>query len=239
MSGGAQPRPTCNARIEFDVWAHHPYTSGGPTHHAASPDDVSLGDLPELRRLLDAGVRAQHVVSRGRARFWVTEFSWDTNPPDPLALPIRLQARWTAEALYRMWSAGVDLVTWNALRDGRYPEDPVQSGLWFRGATLVADRPKPTLAAFRFPFVAYRRRGGIFVWGRTPWGKAGPVRVEATGGEGWRLLTTLRGNRYGIFSRLVPTSSRPRFLRARLSSGATTLSFSLREPPDRQVRPFG
>ena len=54
MSSGATPRATCNDRAEFDVWAHHPYTYGGPTHSAFHPDDVSLGDLGEMRRLLDA-----------------------------------------------------------------------------------------------------------------------------------------------------------------------------------------
>ena len=42
-------RPTCSARVRFDIWSHHPYTSGGPTHEALLPDDVSLGDLPEMR----------------------------------------------------------------------------------------------------------------------------------------------------------------------------------------------
>jgi hypothetical protein len=27
-------KPTCRARSHFDVWAHHPYTLGGPTHRA-------------------------------------------------------------------------------------------------------------------------------------------------------------------------------------------------------------
>src|SRR6266542_5089552 len=34
--------PTCKETIHLDIWAHHPYTSGGPTHHANSPSDVSL-----------------------------------------------------------------------------------------------------------------------------------------------------------------------------------------------------
>ena len=36
----------------FDAWAHHPYTSGGPTHKAFARDDASLGDLPAMRRIL-------------------------------------------------------------------------------------------------------------------------------------------------------------------------------------------
>ena len=47
MSAGGHPRPTCDQTVHFDIWAHHPYTSGGPTHTALNPDDVSIGDLPE------------------------------------------------------------------------------------------------------------------------------------------------------------------------------------------------
>ena len=45
LSAAKAPRATCHEQVRFDVWAQHPYTSGGPTHHAASSNDVSLGDL--------------------------------------------------------------------------------------------------------------------------------------------------------------------------------------------------
>jgi hypothetical protein len=67
--------------VRFDIWAHHPYTSGGPTHKAALPDDLSLGDLPEMSRVLRAGVKVGNIVSPRPVEFWVTEFSWDTDPP--------------------------------------------------------------------------------------------------------------------------------------------------------------
>jgi hypothetical protein len=73
---------------------------------------VSIGDLPEANRLLRAAVRARHVVSRGRVQLSVTEFGWDSKPPDDYAVPLKLHARWVAEALYRMWLDGVTLVTW-------------------------------------------------------------------------------------------------------------------------------
>jgi hypothetical protein len=242
MSKGPKPKPTCAARVKFDIWSHHPYTSGGPTHHAILPDDVSLGDLPEMRALLQAAVKAHHVVSSQRVRFWVTEFSWDTNPPDSNAVPVLLQARWTSEALYRMWQNGISLVTWLELRDQPFtPEFPVQSGLYYRGSSLQADRPKPTLLAFRFPFVAYTRSAGVLVWGRTPTSRAAIVYLEWRRSGGWRRLATVRADRYGIFTRTVghalPVSA---WVRARLANGtAASRPFSLRQPPDRLVHPFG
>ena len=77
-----------SGRTEFDIWAVHPYTSGGPRHHAVKSTDVSLGDLPKARSVLNAAVRARHVVSTHPVQFWVTEFSWDSKPPDPRGVPL-------------------------------------------------------------------------------------------------------------------------------------------------------
>ena len=118
--------------------------------------------------MLNAAVRAGHVRSKGKPRFWVTEFSWDSKPPDPQGVPTVLHTRWVAEALYRMWLNGVSLVTWFSIRDQPLAASYYQSGLFYRGGTVAADRPKPALRAFRFPFVGFVERGGVRVWGRTP-----------------------------------------------------------------------
>jgi hypothetical protein len=215
MSAGRPPRPTCDERVHFDIWAHHPYTRGGPTHRARRPGDVSLGNLGEMTRLVRAAIRAGKVVSRQKVRLWASEFSWDTNPPDPLAVPIRLQARWVSEAFYRMWRLGTSLVAWLQLRDAPYPESGTQAGLWFRGGPrLACDRPKtPTLSSFRFPFVAYERGRRILVWGRTPRGTRANVVVERATPRGWRPLARLAANRLGIFRARV----RARAARSRLT----------------------
>jgi hypothetical protein len=236
MSKGPRPKPTCNARVEFDAWSHHPYTSGGPTHQAFHPDDVSLGDLPEMGRLLRAAVAARHAVSRSRMRFWVTEFSWDTKPPDKYAVPIRLHARWVSQALYVMWRDGIDLVAWLQMTDGS-AKDPVQSGLYYRGSTPARDRPKLALTAFRFPFVALRQGRGTVVWGRTPASAPATVVVERRASGGWRRVTVLRANRYGIFTTRLPLQSSGN-MRARIAR-ASSLPFSLANVPDRFIRPFG
>ena len=41
---------TCSkSRVEADIWATHPYTSGNPWHHAFGKDDVSFGDLGQWK----------------------------------------------------------------------------------------------------------------------------------------------------------------------------------------------
>jgi len=239
MSGRAKPRPSCTTTARFDIWSHHPYTAGGPTKQAFNPDDVSLGDLPEMRRLLEAAVAAGHVVSRRQIRFWVTEFSWDSNPPDPNGVPARLHARWVAEAMYRMWQSGVSLVTWFQLRDDPLDRSRMQSGLYLNsGAALGADRPKLALTAFRFPFVAFPSRGRAFVWGRTPRSRAGSVVVEQLVGRKWRRVAVLKANAFGVFTGRVGVRGRGS-LRAR-AEGAASLPFSLVRPPDFALAtPFG
>ena len=247
MSAGPHPKPTCDDKVSFDVWAHHPYTFGGPTHQATNPRDVSLGDLGQMRDLLVAAAGAGHIRTRGDVRFWVTEFSWDTNPPDPRALPIRLQTRWTAEALYRMWNDGVSLVTWFLVRDERYdPSDPYaqpfQSGLYFRSSKGAAfDRAKPTREAFRFPFVAFRKPGKhAFVWGRVPPGSSRSVKIQEASNRGWRAVADLRADGSGIFSGTVAVTNWSGSLRARLTGGGeASLPFGLVPVPDRKASPFG
>ncbi|MGD0713780.1 MAG: hypothetical protein ABSB24_06300 [Gaiellaceae bacterium] len=238
MSKGERPHPTCNNRSSFDIWAFHPYTSGNAFHHAYNPDDLSLGDLPKARALLNAAAAAGHVLSRHPRELWVTEFSWDTNPPDPLAFPIRLQARWTSEALYQCWLNGIDLLTWWKLQDEPYPESSYQSGLYFRGATLDLDRPKPTLTAFRFPFVAFPRSSGVLVWGRTPDSSAHTVVVERKVGSAWVPVRTLAAGHSGLFTSVLSQHWTTGYLRARVGT-ETSLPFGLVEPPDRFGDPFG
>jgi hypothetical protein len=243
VSSDRKPKATCNTSVKFDIWSHHPYTSGSPTHDAANADDASISALPQMRRMLSAAARAGHVVSNSPLRFWVTEFAWDSNPPDPNGVPERLRSRWIAEALYRMWRARVSLVTWYKLRDdetgGRPHSATFESGLYYRCSSLACDRPKPSLQAFRFPFVAFRSGRRVYVWGRTPTSKRARVTVQQRVGRRWKRLARLRANRYGIFSRRVRTSRRGKLRAVVSKTGDASISFSLRRPPDRPVNPFG
>jgi hypothetical protein len=238
MSAGAHPHPTCHKRINFDVWSHHPYTSGGPEHSAASPDDASLGDLREMHDLLNAAVRAGNVVSSQHVQFWVTEFSWDSSPPDPKGVPISLETRWVAQALYEMWRAGVNLVTWLELRDGTYPGDDVQSGLYYRGTTIAADKPKPLLEAFRFPFVASANGTSIRYWGRVPPGASRSVVVQRATSAGWDTVAERHADGYGIFRGAVASTAMTGRMRA-VTGKEGSHPFFVGPVPDRSATPFG
>jgi len=231
----------CPTRASFDVWSHHPYTTGGPTHQAFLADDASLGDMPEVRRTLNAGIRYRRIASTRPVRLWVTEFSWDTKPPDPHGVPMRVHTYWVAEALYRMWKAGVSLVVWHQLRDNpTVGENLLQSGLYFRGSNWANDRPKPSLRAFRFPVVAFPRVRGLYVWGRTPAGRPGRVVVERRGSGSWRRLGVVRTNAVGIFSVTFRGAPKTGVVRARaVSPRDLSAAFPLKRIRDFYVQPFG
>jgi hypothetical protein len=222
-----------SAKTEFDIWAVHPYTSGGPRHHAFKKTDVSLGDLPRAKRVLTAAVRAHHVVSRRKVGFWVTEFSWDSKPPDSHGVPLTLEAQWVSEALFRAWQSGVGMFTWFALRD-EAPPSPFQSGLFFRDW-----KAKPALTAFRFPFVALHRAQSVYVWGRTPAGTPGTAVVERRTAGGWKRVASVKTNSSGVFARtLHVTLPSSESVRATMT-GASSIAFPLRLPRDTFVNPFG
>ena len=234
-------KPACNKKSEFDVWSHHPYTYGGPTHSAFHPDDVSMGDLGEMRQLVESAQAAGHISSRQKVGFWVTEFSYDSQPADPNGLPPGLHARWVSESLYRMWSNGVTHVIWFLIRDEEFPKSMFQSGLYTRDDDgMASDEPKPALEAFRFPFVAFSRPADkVFVWGRTPSSKQKSVIVEQQVGNTWRVIARFRSDRNGVFTRLVASEENSGFLRARVAGGEFSVPFSLTVTPDFRFCPWG
>lgn len=227
--------PTCSDPVRFDAWSTHPYTSGGPTHHAVLPNDVSLGDLGDMRKVLVAAVKAGHVESASPVQFWVTEFSWDSRPPDPRGVPMRLLQRWVPQALYEMWRNGVSLVTWFSLRDL-----PLSNSFYQAGLEYVNGARKPLEQGFRFPFVAFPQRASkVYVWGRTPTSRAGSVAIEESKGSSWQRIGTVPASAHGIFTATLKGRTTG-YVRARLlSTGERSLSFSLASVPDHVYNPFG
>lgn len=223
----------CKAKTRFDVWAHHPYTEGGPTRKGRLRGNVSLGDLPDMRAVLNTAIKARNVSSKQRPRLWVTEFSWDSKPPDPEGISPQLQARWVSHALYQAWSSGVSNFLWFIIRDMPYSQSYYQSGLYYASSDGIAsDTAKPALRAFRFPFVAFPAKAGtVLVWGRTPKSNAVKVIIQRKSGGSWKNVKSLRANRTGIFKTKIGRPANARYLRARLADGSDyTVPFSLKAP---------
>ena len=241
LSKGKNPHVTCHKPAHFDVWSHHPYTFGGPFGRAKNPDDVELGDLPRMRALLKAATKHHTLVASHPVQFWVTEFGWDTNPPRKHAASLNLAARWTAESLHQMWLSGVSLVTWFLLED--YPSpSPYQSGLYFHAKSLENAKAKPVRTAFRFPFVAYLKKSTVTVWGRVATSDQQVVTVQRRNGKtgAWRKVALIRSNRYGIFkATLKLKATKKNWLRAVAPGSGNSLAFSLTQPHDPHIGPWG
>ncbi len=120
---------------------------------------------------------------------WVTEFSWDSNPPDPHGVPIGERTRWVQEAFYVLWREGVSAIAWYLLAD--QPPIPNYGSTYQSGLYYDSGAPKPGLQGFRFPFVVEPVRGGRKVlWGFAP--QRGMVEVQALRAKGWQTLFRFR-----------------------------------------------
>ena len=232
-------RSVLKAKVSFDIWSHHPYTSGGPNHHAELAGDASLGDLPEMRRVLVAARKAGRIRS---TRFWVTEFGWDSKPPDPGGVPLATHARWTAEAMYRMWQTGIDTMIWFKLRDDPFKGDwgsNFDGGIFLNTTALYSnEQRKPAAEVLRFPFSAVPEGGRVSVWGRTPRSRGGKVTIEMAKGGGWVSIAKVNAGSHGIF-RLKLNGRRGTTLRARVAGSPASYAFKAVPTKDVPVRAFG
>jgi hypothetical protein len=188
----------CSGKPVFDVFSHQAIdnTGKGPLQSGPTKWDVSTPDLGRLVPLLRAAERLG-TVSGGSHPVWVTEFWWDSNPPNPSGSPLNTQARWIEQSLYLFWKAGADTAINFTIRDATvFPttRNGFQSGLYFLDGSS-----KPALTAFRFPFVTERlNTKTVRAWGKAP--EAGQLLIKRGSrtvkklqvGKGQVFLTKLR-----------------------------------------------
>ena len=243
LEGCTSSRDVPQRATRFDVWSHHPYTFGGPFGKAKLPDDVELGYLPRMRALLQAGERLHHVVSTHPGAVPGLRSSAGIRTPlGRMRHPLSLAARWTAESLHEMWLSGVTLVTWFLLEDDPSPS-PYQSGLYFHASSPADARAKPSLTAYRFPFVAYLgKKNTVSVWGRDATSDKETVTIQLRHGKSasWRTVALISSNANGIFkATLKLKATKKDWLRASAEGSGNSLAFSLTPPQGSEHRPLG
>ena len=189
--GGRRIRPVTFWRMVFrkrtklDVFAHHPYSVGGPRQRALSTKDVALPDVHRLVSIVRSASRRGRISPRGTKPIWVTEVSWDSNPPDPDGVPAATHARWVADSFFVLWKQGVDHVFWFQVRDA--PAEPSFAATNQSGILLVDGGAKRARRAFVFPFSCERSGSRTRVWAKAP--SRGRVRIVDSGGDTVRTLT--------------------------------------------------
>ena len=124
----------------FDAYAHHPYYTNRferPTTVPKSKKAVTLGNIRVLTSQLDR--------LYGRKRLWITEYGYQTRPPDRLfGVTPALQARYVHQAVQiARRTRRVDMFVWFLIRDERR-----LSG-WQSGVISAKGRRKPAFRAFQ------------------------------------------------------------------------------------------
>jgi Glycosyl hydrolase catalytic core len=128
----------------FDAWAHHPYyaspsdqpTTKPVTAKGAPATAVTLGNLGDLIALV--------TQLYGNRRIWITEYGYQTNPPDRLlGVTYAQQASYlTAAYAIARKNPRIDMMLWFLLKD-----DPSPIG-WQSGLLTASGAKKPSFAAF-------------------------------------------------------------------------------------------
>ena len=148
---GQGPRPSISpifflrgmkkAGARFDAYAHHPYyghPSEAPRSRPRTFRTILLGNINVLIKELT------HLY--GPKRLWITEYGYQTNPPDRLfGVSYAQQARYLSLsfAIARR-NPRIDMMIWFLLKD----EARVGNG-WQSGLFTASGRRKPSWSAFQ------------------------------------------------------------------------------------------
>jgi hypothetical protein len=178
----------------FDVLAADPYEVSAPTTHAANKFDASAPDLARLTTVTKAALKRGTLLPHKTKPLWVTEFGYDSNPPNPSAVSTATQAKWLEEGFYIFWHEGVSAAMWYLVRDQTPPYNVNYfSGVYFRNGT-----PKPSYTAYSFPFVIMTTTGkAAQAWGVAPVG--GTVKVQFKSHSGWKTIRSVHAGAGAVF----------------------------------------
>jgi hypothetical protein len=129
----------------FDAYAHHPYY-GRPTEAPASPPPPGIhGNAPTAVTLGNFSLLVREVTRLyGNKRLWITEYGYQTNPPDRLfGVSFVKQALYLKQA-YAIAKANprIDMFLWFLLRD------EVRYDGWQSGLLRASGAKKPSYDAF-------------------------------------------------------------------------------------------
>jgi hypothetical protein len=195
------------AHARLDAYAHNPYPldprretpwGGG----CSSCKTLTMATLDRLVTEVDRNF--------GPKRIWLTEYGYQTNPPDRLlGVSKSLQARYLAEASLRAYvTPRVDMLIQFLVQD-----EPIL-GRWQSGLLTVDGTPKPSFYAFSLPLSQVSRRGDRTVlWGQVrPRFGAQVYRLEVQRAGRWTWAgAAARTSAGGFFQRVVQAGAGARF----------------------------
>ena len=171
------------AHAHLDAYAHNPYplnpdetpSTGGCTHCTT----ITLSTIGRL-------VAAVNTSFGSGVRLWLTEFGFQTNPPDRyLGVTYTRQAQYISEAALRVYlTPKVDMLVQYLLQD---EPDPAR---WQSGLLTSTGVAKPSYVAFELPFAELAHTSTT----ATLWAQIRP----ATGGRHYVLQQRVSGRWVGV-----------------------------------------
>jgi hypothetical protein len=171
--------------------------------------------------VLDKVTRKRGVKVRGASRFplYLTEYAYQTNPPDRFAgVSLTLQAKYLREGAYLAWrNPRVQNLTQYV-----YVDEPGSGSSWQSGLFRTDGTPKPSLAVFPNPFWAQKiKTGTVQLWGQVrPGSGARSVELQRRSGNSWVTIQTVTTNSRGYYYANV-SNARTTTYRAVTPAGAT------------------
>lgn len=198
------------AHAKLDAYAQNPYavdlgeTPSRTPCPACSP--LTMAKLPTIR--------ADVTQLFGPKPLWLTEYGYQTNPPDRLlGVSWAAQAAYVGQAALRVWEQpGATVLIQFLVKD-----EPSLGG-WQSGLLTVRGTPKPSLHAFSLPLAEVARRGAHAVlWGqvrpgfgdrpyvlqrlsRGRWVALGGAARTGPGGTFLRTVTAAPGTKLRLWS---------------------------------------
>jgi hypothetical protein len=181
------------AHARLDAYAQNPYGVGRTEtpFRGRCSDCFTMADLAVIRREVTRNFGAKPL--------WLTEYGYQTNPPDRLlGVSYALQAAYLAQAAMKVWrQSGVTVLIQFLVRD-----EPAIGG-WQSGLETVGGKAKLAYRAFALPLAELGRRGSrVTFWGQVrPGSGRRAYRIERAVGHSWRAVGgTRRTARNGAFT---------------------------------------
>ncbi len=182
-------------RIPTSGIAHHPYNRFHGIDNAARTGESTIRSLSRITQTVDKIARRGKLP--GRLPLWITEYGFQTNPPDRLQNPVKRVPGYMDESEY---------IAFRNSRVRSYAQytliDEPMTAVWQAGLRFRNGKAKPGIYdAFRMPtFVRPRGVTKAEVWGGLRTAPGVTATIESREGRGkYAAVGTARLNSAGYF----------------------------------------
>ena len=212
VAGGVtSPRRTASGMSPLDFMLGMKLAGAHLDAYAQNPYPVSRGETPFHTNCVKCtvmtmanlpAIRADVTRLFGAKPLWLTEYGYQTNPPDRLlGVSYALQARYIGEAALRVWQQpGVTMLIHFLIRD-----EPDLGG-WQSGLFSAGGSAKPAYHALALPLAEVSRSGSrVVLWGQVrPGSGARSYELQSYVAGHWRPIGgTEHTGASGTFQRTV------------------------------------